>query len=127
LKILLDTHVFLWAITGDVKLPGPQKAAYIDETNELYLSIASVWEMLIKAGLGKLPLPTPAAAYIAKQMEKNRIVSLQIRPTHMAELEGLPPLHKDPFDRMLVAQARAERMPLLSTDPRLRAYNVEII
>ena len=127
MKILLDTHVFLWAISDDPKLSRSQKAAYIAEGNELYLSIASVWEMLIKAGLGKLPLPTPASTYIARQMEKNRVGSLTIRASHMAELESLPPVHRDPFDRMLVAQARAERMPILSSDPKMREYDVEIL
>jgi PIN domain nuclease of toxin-antitoxin system len=125
LKILLDTHNFLWAITEDPRLTRSQRSAWVDEDNELYLSIASVWEMLIKAGTGRLPLPTPAVAYLSKQMDKNRVVSLAIRASHMAELEMLPPLHRDPFDRMLVAQARAERMPLLSGDLKLSEYDVQ--
>jgi PIN domain nuclease of toxin-antitoxin system len=127
LKILLDTHIFLWAISGDARLSGSRQAAYTDEDNELYLSVASVWEMLIKVGIGKLPLPTPAAGYIAKQMEKNRISSLAIRASHLAELESLPPVHRDPFDRMLVAQARSETMPILSADPALGKYDVAIL
>ena len=127
MKILLDTHVFLWAISDDPRMTDAEKSAWVEQDNELYLSVASVWEMLIKAGTGKLPLPVPAAAFITKQMDKNRVVSLAIRASHLSELETLPPLHRDPFDRMLVAQARAERMPLLSADPKMSEYDVQIL
>ena len=123
----MDTHIFLWAITEDTRLTSEQKALYQNGSNELYLSVVSIWEMLIKTGLGKLQLPLPAANYIAKQIEKNRLQSLSIRPSHLAELEDLPPIHRDPFDRMLVAQARAERMPILSADPVMRKYEVTIL
>lgn len=127
MKILLDTHIFLWAITDDARLTKAQRAAFLDGDNELYLSLASVWEMLIKVGIGKLPLPQPAAPYIHKQADKNRILSLGIHAAHLAELEKLPPLHRDPFDRMLVAQARAEKMPILSGDPKLKKYGVKLL
>ena len=127
MKILVDTHVFLWAITDAPRLSAGQRAMFLDEANELHLSVASVWEMLIKAGLGKLPLPAPATEYLMKQLEKNRIALLPIRVAHLVELQGLPPLHRDPFDRMLVAQARAEKMRMLSVDERMREYGVEVI
>ncbi len=127
MKILLDTHVFLWAITDAPKLSVQQRDSFLDEANDLHLSVASLWEMLIKAGLGKLPLPEPPAEYVLKQMEKNRIVLLPIRIAHLAELQKLPSLHRDPFDRMLVAQARAEKMRMLSVDERMREYGVEVI
>ena len=127
MKLLLDTHVFLWAITKDSRLTTEKAAAFIDEGNELFLSIASVWEMLIKVGIGKLPLPKPSAAYITKQLDKNRINTLPIRAAHLAQLEKLPPLHKDPFDRMIVAQAQAEGYPVLSSDRGIYQYDVEII
>ena len=127
MKVLLDTHIFLWAITGDARMTKAQRAAYLNEDNDLFLSLASVWEMLIKCGIGKLSLPSPATAYIHKQMEKNRIATLGIHSTHLAELEKLPPLHRDPFDRMLVAQARAEKMPILSGDPALKKYPVKLL
>jgi PIN domain nuclease of toxin-antitoxin system len=126
-KLLVDTHVFLWAITEDPKLSKKHRALWLDGENELWLSVGSVWEMLIKAGIGNLRLPAPAAAYIAKQMEKNRISSMGIRQAHFAELESLPPLRRDPFDRLLVAQARAEKMPILSVDARLKHYGVKIL
>ena len=127
MKILLDTQVFLWAITDDRRLSKTHRAAYLEPANELYLSVASIWEMLIKCGLGKLPLPRPAAAYIDKQMERNRVAMLAIRAGHLAELERLPPLPRDPFDRMLVAQARTEGMPMLSADSTMRKYGVRVL
>ncbi len=78
--------------------------------SQFYLSVASVWEMLIKFGGGKLDLPSPASGFILRQMEKNRIEMLTIRAAHLTELALLPPIHRDPFDRMMVAQARAEGM-----------------
>jgi len=126
-KLLVDTHVFLWAITDSPKLSRKHRALWLDGENELWLSVGSVWEMLIKAGTGKLPLPGPATAYIYRQMEKNRISSMAIRPAHFAELEGLPPLHRDPFDRLLVAQARAEKMPIVSVDPGIKRYGVKVL
>ena len=127
MKLLVDTHVFLWAITGDRRLTKKHRALWLDPSSELLLSVASIWEMLIKAGLGKLPLPSPRIAYLFKQIEQNRLTYLGIRPAHFAELELLPPLHRDPFDRMLVAQARAEGIPILSSDPALRRYDVRFL
>ena len=127
MRILLDTHVFLWAITNESRLSPAQRDLFLNEASDLFLSAASVWEILIKTGLGWLPMPTPSTDYIGKQMEKNRIALLPIRVAHLAELENLPPLHRDPFDRILVAQARAEKMPLLSADAAIRQYPVEIL
>jgi PIN domain nuclease of toxin-antitoxin system len=127
LKILLDTQVFLWAISDDARLSRAYHKHYVDEANDLYLSAVSVWEILIKAGLGKLPLPKPSTDYIFRQLETNRIAMLSIRAAHLAELEKLPPLHRDPFDRMLVAQARAEGMPMLSADRVMRKYGVKVL
>ena len=127
MRILLDTHIFLWAITSDSRLSPAQRDLFLDDASDLFLSVASVWEMLIKTGLGRLPMPAPSTDYIVRQMEKNRIALLPIRVAHLAELETLPPLHCDPFDRMLVAQARAEKMPLLSADLAIRQYPVEIL
>jgi PIN domain nuclease of toxin-antitoxin system len=126
-KILVDTHVFVWAIMGERKLSTKHRALWLDPDSELYLSVASVWEMLIKVGTGKLRLPTPSASFILKQMEINRVAQLNIRAAHFAELEALPPLHRDPFDRLLVAQARAEKMPIASVDKQFRNYGVKIL
>ncbi len=126
MKILLDTHVFLSEITDSPRLSQEQRGLFLDEDNKLHLSLASLWEMLIKAGLGKLPLPEPATDYLVRQMEKNRIVLLPIRIAHLAEMQKLPLLHRDPFDRMLVAQARAEKLRMLSVDERMREYGIEV-
>ena len=126
-RVLLDTHVFLWAITADARLSRTHRRIYMDGTSELWLSVASVWEMLIKSGLGKLSVPKPAAAWIAKQMELNRVSLLPIRPSHLARLETLPPFHRDPFDRMLVAQANAESLSILSDDAVVRKYAVSVL
>jgi PIN domain nuclease of toxin-antitoxin system len=126
-QILLDTQIFLWAITDNPKLSHAHRKAYVDPESDLYLSMASVWEILIKSEIGKLPIPTPAAEYIASQMRKNRVNALPIRMPHMKELESLPLVHRDPFGRMLVAQARAEGMPILSADPRMKKYGVAVL
>jgi len=127
LNALLDTHVFLWAITADERLTEAQRRIFSDGSNGLWLSVASVWEILIKVGLKKLPLPVPATAYVLTQLEKNRIRLLPVRPAHLSELEMLPPLHRDPFDRMLVAQARTEALTILSRDEAIRAYGVPVV
>ncbi len=124
MKILIDTHIFLWAIMGDPRLSGRKQEIFLGESNQLYLSIASIWEMVIKINLGKLTMPLPAIGYIMKQMEKTHIAPLAIQVSHLAELEGLPPLHRDPFDRILIAQARAEKMRILSADPQVQKYDV---
>ena len=126
MRILLDSHIFLWAITGDARLSKRHRDLFLEEGNDLLLSVASLWEILIKTGLGRLPLPQPAAAYLAKQMEQNRIAMLGIRAAHLEALETLPPLHRDPFDRMLVAQALSERMPMLSVDKGIKKYGVKV-
>jgi len=87
----------------------------------------SVWEIVIKAGLGKLPIPTPAAEYVARQMDKNRVALLGIQARHLARLEGLTPVHRDPFGRMLVAQALAEGMPMMTVDAAVGRYGVEVL
>lgn len=127
MKVLIDTHVFLWAITGDSRLSKKHRNLWLDESAELWLSCASIWEMLIKAGLGKLPLPSPGAAFILSQMEKNRLTWHGLRAAHFTELETLPPLHHDPFDRMLIAQARAEGMSIATVNPAMRRYGVKLV
>jgi len=126
-RVLVDTHVFLWAITSDSRLSKKHRALWLSESSDLYLSAASVWELLIKAGIGRLPLPAPHSEYILRQMELNRLAFLGLRPAHFAELESLPPLHRDPFDRMLAAQAHAEDMVVATVDPVFRSYRVRVI
>ncbi len=127
MRILLDTHVFLWAILDDERYSGPMRDAMCDGQNELYLSVASIWEILIKSSLGKLPLPKPTATFIAGEMFKNRIRQLGIQAQHLASLENLPLLHKDPFDRMIVAQAKSDRLTIATADTSFDAYGVQLL
>ena len=127
MKYLLDTHIFLWAITDDRRLRDVHRNIFGGGENELWLSVASVWEVLIKTGVGKLALPVPVTGYILKQMEKNRVNLLPVRASHLAALERLPLLHKDPFDRMLVAQANAEGMTILSDDAEICKYAAAVV
>ena len=126
MKILLDTHVFLWIVADDPRLPRRFRSHFENPANEVFLSIASCWEIIIKVSLNRLRLPLPAADYLMKQLDKNQVALLGIRPAHLKELENLPPLHADPFDRMIVAQARSESMGLLSTDKALRGYKARM-
>jgi PIN domain nuclease of toxin-antitoxin system len=127
MKILVDTQIFLWAITADARLSKAHRGYYLDASNDLYFSVASIWEILIKTALGKLPIPMPAVDYVVRQMSLNRLNSLPVRVPHLAELERLPAIHRDPFDRLLVAQARSESMAILSADPLLRKYEVRVL
>lgn len=127
MKILLDTHVFIWAIMESNKLTAVHRSGFLNKDNDLFLSTASLWEAVIKSGLGKLSMPKPATKYLLSQMEKSRISILPILSAHLTELESLPPVHRDPFDRMIVAQARSERMSLMSGDPVMKEYGVKLL
>lgn len=117
MRLLLDTHVFLWYITANPKLPAPFRAASQDPANEVYLSVASVWEAIIKYNLGKLPLPAAPADYLPRQRDEHGIASLPIDEGAMPHLAALPPLHRDPFDRLLVAQTLQHGLMIATVDP----------
>ncbi len=123
MRLLLDTHVFLWYLTADSKLPASFRDAIQDPSNEVYLSVASVWEVTIKHNLGKLPLPAPPAEYLPTQREAHRIASLPIDEGAMPHLAALPMLHRDPFDRLLVAQALQHGLTVATVDPDVAAYS----
>lgn len=127
MKALLDTHAFLWWIADDARLSPRVIELITDGANRLFLSAASGWEMAIKAKLGKLELPAPVAAFVDEQLRTNGIESLPIQMRHALHVFELPPHHRDPFDRLLIAQAQLERMPILSSDPQLALYPVEVI
>ncbi len=126
MKLLLDTHAFLWFVTGDARLSRAARQALETADNQLMLSAASVWEMAIKAGLGRLTLPASVEEYIAEKVE-NGFGVLSVEWTHAAAVEKLPPHHSDPFDRLLAAQALAENLPLVSGDPAFGAYGVTVV
>jgi len=127
MRLLLDTHVFLWYISGDPKLPATFRSAIQDPANEVYLSVASVWEAVIKYQLGKLPLPAPPADYLPQQRDAHRIASLPIDEGVMPPLAGLPPLHRDPFDRLIVAQAIQHGLTVATVDPDVSTYGVPLL
>jgi PIN domain nuclease of toxin-antitoxin system len=124
MRLLLDTHVFLWYITADSRLPAPFLAAIREPTNEVDLSVASIWEAVIKHGLGKLPLPAPPATYLPQQRNAHGIAALPIDEGAMIHLAGLPALHRDPFDRLLIAQALEHGLTIATVDAEVAAYPV---
>lgn len=126
MRLLLDTHIFLWYISGDARLPIPFRDAIRDPANEVFLSVASVWEAVIKYALGKLPLPEAPAVYLPEQREAHKIVSLPIEEAVFTHLATLPPLHRDPFDRVMIAQAMHHGLTLVTVDDAIRAYAVSL-
>jgi PIN domain nuclease of toxin-antitoxin system len=124
MRLLLDTHVFLWYITGDSRPPAPFLAAIREPSNDVYLSVASIWETVIKHGLGKLPLPAPPAEFLPAQREAHNIASLAIDEGAMTHLAALPPLHRDPFVRLLIAQALQHGPTIANVDTEVLAYPV---
>ena len=127
MRLLLDTHVFLWYISADPLLPVAFRDAIRDPANEVYLSVASVWEAVIKYALGKLPLPEAPAGYLPAQREAHRIATLPVEEAALAHLAGLPPLHRDPFDRILIGQALQHGLTLVTVDDAVRAYPVPLL
>jgi PIN domain nuclease of toxin-antitoxin system len=127
MRILLDTCEFLWLVTGDAKLSPNVASAVRDPENEVFLSAVSFWEISLKYGLGKLPLPQPPAQFVPQQREKHQIAPLALDETAVAQLGKLPPLHRDPFDRMLVCQAQAHGLTLASSDYLVRQYPVALL
>jgi PIN domain nuclease of toxin-antitoxin system len=127
MRILVDTHVFLWYISADPQLPVTFRDAIRDPANEVYLSAASVWEAVIKYALGKLPVPEAPAGYLPRQREAHRVASLPVDEGAFAHLANLPPLHRDPFDRILIAQALQHGLTLASVDDAVRAYPVPLL
>jgi PIN domain nuclease of toxin-antitoxin system len=109
-KLLLDTQCWLWWFAQPERLNEEAIAYIIDETNELWLSVASIWEMSIKVALGKLPLPEPIDSYISSRMMQLGARSLEIKASHALQAAALPLHHRDPFDRMLIAQTQIEDM-----------------
>lgn len=127
MRILLDTCEFLWLVTGDSKLAPIITSSIRDPQNEIFLSVVSFWEICLKHSLGKLPLPQPPAQYVPLQRERHLIASLAWDESSVAELGGLPNLHRDPFDRMLICQAKAHALTLATSDSLMRQYPVALI
>lgn len=127
MKVLLDTHTFIWWSTSSSKLSSQALSLFQNEQATLMLSLASVWEMQIKLQLGKLSLPAPLPVILSKQQATNAIQLFPIALSHILELSDLPSLHRDPFDRLLVAQARVENIAILTNDTLISQYPVRTI
>lgn len=126
MKVLLDTHVFLWFILGQRQCTPATRAIIENPKNECLVSIASLWEIGIKNALGKLELHSPIEDFF-NSFKDGGFIPLPITLPHILELSSLPLHHRDPFDRMLIAQAKAERMQLLTADPHFAHYDVPLV
>jgi len=126
MKLLLDTHAFLWAIWGR-NLSETAQDAYLDAHNELYLSAASYWEMCLKISIGKLTVIPDWIKRFDTEIVGNGIKWLSIEKEHCRQLTALPQLHRDPFDRLLIAQAQAEGMTLLTADANIQQYPISTL
>jgi PIN domain nuclease of toxin-antitoxin system len=126
-KLLLDTQCWLWIQVAPERFSAQALALIRDDTNVLVLSAASCWEIAIKYALGKLPLPAPPEQYVPDRMQSSGVDALPVRMEHALRVANLPPHHRDPFDRVLVAQAQIERLPLLTADAQLALYDVDLL
>jgi PIN domain nuclease of toxin-antitoxin system len=127
MRLLLDTQAFLWFVTGDARLSQQARQAIEDDQNEVFLSIASAWEMAIKHSLGKLVLTQPFEVLMARAIRENGLRLLPVELAHTAAAGDLPFHHRDPFDRMLIAQAQVGDLPAISADASFDAYGVRRI
>ncbi|MBK9951906.1 MAG: type II toxin-antitoxin system VapC family toxin [Candidatus Competibacteraceae bacterium] len=127
MNILLDTCVFLWIVRDPKQLSANAQAFITDSSHTLYLSVISVWEIAIKNGLGRLPLAEPPHIYVPTERDKHDILSLELHEAAVLELRRLPNHHQDPFDRMLICQAIADGLSLLTPDSHIQAYPVRTL
>jgi PIN domain nuclease of toxin-antitoxin system len=127
MRALLDTHVFLWWISDDPRLSTHARKIITDGENTLFLSAASGWEIAIKAKLGRLKLPEPLETFVPEQMALNAIESLPIQMSHALHVHTLPLHHRDPFDRLLVAQAQLDNLPILTADSQIALYAIRTV
>jgi PIN domain nuclease of toxin-antitoxin system len=125
MRLLLDTHTFLWFILDDPRLSSTGRSLIEDPVNDVEVSPASYWEIAIKIRLGKYVLPQPYQQFVESQIAANDFHILSIEPRHTALLTTMPLHHKDPFDRLIVAQTLYEDIPLVSADVQLDAYGVK--
>jgi len=125
MKVLLDTHTLLWALTDESKLS--ERVRKLLPQADTWFSVASLWEILIKARIGKIPLPQPTGPFVMSKLQLNGVRLLNVTQDHVLRVESLPDHHRDPFDRMLIAQSLEERIPVISADRVFARYPVELI
>jgi PIN domain nuclease of toxin-antitoxin system len=126
-RCLLDTHVLLWALRDDARLSKKARAILLDDAHTLFWSAASTWELAIKSALKRIHFTSPLGEYLPGKLESEGVEPLSVTSAHAAAVELLPLHHHDPFDRLLIAQARVEGLSLLTADKVMRRYDVEAI
>jgi PIN domain nuclease of toxin-antitoxin system len=126
-RALLDTHAFIWWNSNDPRVSSGARIVIEDTGNEIFVSAVTAFEIATKYALGRLPLPEPPREYALKRMWNHGFQALAIDLAHGLHVASLPLLHRDPFDRLLVAQSQLEELPILTSDARIAAYGVEVI
>ena len=127
MKLLLDSCTFLWIVADNPLLSTTARAMFRDPANETFLSVVSAWEIAVKNALGNMPLPEPADRYVPTFRKRELIESLPLSEEMVLQVVRLPAIHRDPFDRLLICQAIAEGMAILTPDQRIRQYPVRTI
>ena len=127
MRVLLDTQVWLWMLGAPERLSRKARALVVSQENELLLSAASAWEIAIKQAVGKLQLPESPEEYIPPLMIQTAITPLAVNHRHALRVASLPAHHRDPFDRILIAQAQIEELPILTADRAFRRYDIEVL
>jgi PIN domain nuclease of toxin-antitoxin system len=126
-RVLIDTQCWLWMQAEPDRFRSETRKLLLAPDNELYLSAVSSWEIAIKYALGKLPLPEPPSSYVPSRMQSSGVIGLAIEHAHALQVESLPPHHRDPFDRLLIAQAQVEALPIMTSDRAIALYSVTIL
>ena len=127
MNILLDSYALLWWLDDDKRLSKRARSVIANADNTVFVSAASVWEIAIKTALGKLADPDGAVPRLPAILMERGMIALPISPTHAIEAASLPPIHRDPFDRMLVAQSKLESLALVTNDPIIKRYGVKTV
>lgn len=127
MRLLLDTHALLWFVIADPKLSARAEAVISDAQNEIFISPASYWEIAIKVSIGKYALSMPFENFLTQAIDGNQFESISIQPQHAVQVALLPFHHRDPFDRLLIAQAMVENLDLVSADSQFDAYSISRI
>jgi PIN domain nuclease of toxin-antitoxin system len=125
MRVLVDTHIFLWGLQHEDRLS--RRVQTLLPKSDVWISVASLWEIIAKVQVGKLSLPTPVGDYLAAKLKANGVMVLPITFDHVKRLEELSLKHRDPFDRMLIAQSIEEKLPVVTADPLFKQYPVQVI